>query len=163
MTDALMKVLTQNGLITAFAVVGLISAIASLVSARLTGGRIHASAIAIVIGLAFAYLAGRGGAGSKGVADLPVLGGIGLMGGAMLRDYTIVATALEVDPRHLKDAGLLGSVALLLGTVVPFVCGVATAWCFGYRDPVVLTTIGAGAVTYIVGPVTGAEIGRAHV
>ncbi len=159
MTDALMKVLTQNGLITAFAVVGLISAIASLASARLTGGRIHASAIAIVIGLAFAYLAGRSGAGSKGVADLPVLGGIGLMGGAMLRDYTIVATALEVDPRHLKDAGLLGSVALLLGTVVPFVCGVTVAWFFDYRDPVVLTTIGAGAVTYIVGPVTGAALG----
>jgi len=30
---------------------------------------------------------------------------------------------------------------------------------FGYTDPVALTTIGAGAVTYIVGPVTGAAIG----
>ena len=30
---------------------------------------------------------------------------------------------------------------------------------FGYRDPVSLTTIGAGAITYIVGPVTGTAIG----
>jgi malonate transporter MadM subunit len=30
---------------------------------------------------------------------------------------------------------------------------------FGYRDAVSLTTIGAGAVTYIVGPVTGAALG----
>ena len=35
--------------------------------------------------------------------------------------------------------------------------GVARA--YGYIDPVSLTTIGAGAVTYIVGPVTGAAIG----
>ena len=30
---------------------------------------------------------------------------------------------------------------------------------FGYDDPVAITTIGAGAVTYIVGPVTGEAIG----
>jgi malonate transporter MadM subunit len=36
---------------------------------------------------------------------------------------------------------------------------VTVAWAFGYRDPVTLTTLGAGAVTYIVGPVTGAALG----
>ena len=30
---------------------------------------------------------------------------------------------------------------------------------FGYTDAVSITTIGAGAITYIVGPVTGAAIG----
>ena len=35
----------------------------------------------------------------------------------------------------------------------------AVAYAFGYRDAVSLTTIGAGAVTYIVGPVTGTAIG----
>ncbi len=30
---------------------------------------------------------------------------------------------------------------------------------FGYTDAISMTTIGAGAVTYIVGPVTGAAIG----
>jgi malonate transporter MadM subunit len=47
----------------------------------------------------------------------------------------------------------------LVGTVVPFIIGVIVAYSFGYRDPVSLTTIGAGAITYIVGPVTGAAIG----
>ena len=47
----------------------------------------------------------------------------------------------------------------MLGTVFPFIVGVAVAMAFGYTDPVALTTIGAGAVTYIVGPVTGAAIG----
>ena len=47
----------------------------------------------------------------------------------------------------------------MLGTLLPFIVGVAVAYAFGYRDAVSLTTIGAGAVTYIVGPVTGAAIG----
>jgi malonate transporter MadM subunit len=36
---------------------------------------------------------------------------------------------------------------------------VAGAYGFGYRDAVSLTTIGAGAITYLVGPVTGAALG----
>jgi malonate transporter MadM subunit len=48
---------------------------------------------------------------------------------------------------------------LLLGTILPFIVGALTAWSFGYRDAVSITTIGAGAVTYIVGPVTGAALG----
>jgi malonate transporter MadM subunit len=159
MIDVFLKVITQNGLISAFAVVGLITVVAATLSRRLTAGRVHASAIAIVIGLVLAYVAGRLTGGSKGVADWAALGGISLMGGAMLRDFTIVATAFEVDPRHLREAGLLGAVSLLLGTVVPFVTGVVVARAFGYTDPVVLTTLGAGAVTYIVGPVTGAALG----
>jgi malonate transporter MadM subunit len=47
----------------------------------------------------------------------------------------------------------------LLGTFLPFTVGVCIARAFGYTDAVSLTTIGAGAVTYIVGPVTGAAIG----
>ncbi len=58
-----------------------------------------------------------------------------------------------------RKAGLIGAVSLLLGTVLPFIVGASMAWAFGYRDAVSMTTIGAGAVTYIVGPVTGAAIG----
>jgi len=159
MTDTLLKVFTQNGLIGAFAVVGLISLFASMLSHRLSADRIHPSAIAILIGLAMAYFAGRVTGGSKGVADFAMLSGVGLMGGAMLRDFTIVATAFEVDPRQLKQAGAVGAVSLLLGTVVPFVIGATIARLFGYTDPVIITTLGAGAVTYIVGPVTGAALG----
>ena len=52
------KVLIQNGLVTAFALVGLIMWVSSLISRKLTFGRVHGSAIAIVIGLALAYFGG---------------------------------------------------------------------------------------------------------
>ncbi|HXB51245.1 MAG TPA: malonate transporter subunit MadM, partial [Rhizomicrobium sp.] len=80
-------------------------------------------------------------------------------GGAMLRDFAIVATAFEVDVVQVRRAGLIGVVAIGLGTLLPFLVGVCTALAFGYRDAVSLTTIGAGAITYIVGPVTGAALG----
>ncbi|MDT1000460.1 malonate transporter subunit MadM, partial [Pseudomonas aeruginosa] len=46
-----------------------------------------------------------------------------------------------------------------LGVGSSFVAGVAVAMAFGYTDAVSLTTIGAGAVTDNVGPVTGAARG----
>lgn len=55
--------------------------------------------------------------------------------------------------------GLSGVVALLLGVGFSFMIGAAIAYVFGYRDAVSMTTIGAGAATYIVGPVTGTAIG----
>ena len=119
----------------------------------------HGSAIAIVIGLALAYWGGTQTGGHKGLADMSLFGGIGLMGGAMLRDFAIVATAFEVQATEARKAGMIGVVALLLGTVLPFIVGATVAWSFGYSDAVSMTTIGAGAVTYIVGPVTGAAIG----
>src|SRR5205823_1534862 len=67
--------------------------------------------------------------------------------------------AFEVQVVEARKAGLVGVVALLLGTLLPFVVGACVAYAFGYRDAVSITTIGAGAVTYIVGPVTGAAIG----
>lgn len=78
----------------------------------------------------------------------------------MPRDFAIVATAFELDAVHARKAGVIGAVALGLGTIVPFILGVLVAAAFGYTDAVSLTTIGAGAVTYIVGPVTGAALGR---
>jgi len=159
MLQILDKNLIQNGLVTAFALVGLIMWVSSLVSRKLTFGRVHGSAIAIVIGLALAYVGGAFTGGQKGIADLPLFTGIGLMGGAMLRDFAIVATAFEVQATEARKAGMIGVVSLLLGTVLPFIVGATMAYAFGYTDPVSMTTIGAGAVTYIVGPVTGAAIG----
>jgi len=63
------------------------------------------------------------------------------------------------DNQQVKKAGLIGVVALLLGTILPFIVGALVAASFGYTDAVAMTTIGAGAVKYIVGPVTGAAIG----
>ena len=43
--------------------------------------------------------------------------------------------------------------------IVSFVVGALVAFSYGYTNPVDVTTIGAGAVTYIVGPVTGTALG----
>lgn len=157
--DTIAHALTANALLTAFAVVGIIMVLSNQISVCFTNGRIHGSAIAIVIGLTLAFWGGWTTDGHKGLADVPVLSGIGLMGGAMLRDFAIVATAAEVNVMQAKRAGLIGLIALLLGTTLPFILGAMVAAAFGYGDAVSMTTIGAGAVTYIVGPVTGAALG----
>ena len=159
MLEILQKAAIHNGLVTAFAVVGIVMLVSAQISRRLTMGRVHGSAIAIVIGLALAYWGGTRTGGHQGLADLSLFSGIGLMGGAMLRDFAIVATAFEVQATEARKAGMIGVVALLLGTLLPFVVGASVAWSMGYSDAVSMTTIGAGAVTYIVGPVTGAAIG----
>jgi malonate transporter MadM subunit len=155
MSPVVEKVLTDYGLLTAFALVGLTMVVAYWASDKLTRGRLHGSAIAILIGLILAAAIG----GKKGVADLPVLAGVGLMGGAMLRDLAIVATAFGVKLEEFAKSGLIGAVSLLTGLSLSFLVGGLIAYAFGYRDAVSITTIGAGAATYIVGPVTGAAIG----
>jgi malonate transporter MadM subunit len=159
MLHAIEHVFVEQNLVAAFAMVGALMLVSNFLARRFTNGRIHGSAIAIVLGLALAYFGGVLTGGKKGVADIPALAGIGLMGGAMLRDFAIVATAFEVDVIEARRAGLIGVVALALGTLLPFVVGALAAVAFGYSDAVSITTIGAGAVTYIVGPVTGAALG----
>ncbi|NKJ22358.1 malonate transporter subunit MadM [Dyella sp. SG609] len=159
MLEMLDKMLNKNGLVAAFAMVGLVMWASVLLSRKLTFGRVHGSAIAILIGLLLAYWGGVQTGGQHGLADLTQFAGIGLMGGAMLRDFAIVATAFEVQVDEARKAGLIGAISLLLGTVLPFIVGASIAHAMGYRDAVSMTTIGAGAVTYIVGPVTGAAIG----
>lgn len=159
MQQILEKLVAHNGLVASFALVGLISWIASVASKKLTFGRVHGSAIAILIGLVLAYVGGAFTGGEKGIADIPLFAGVGLMGGAMLRDFAIFSTAFEVQPGEARKAGLIGLLSLLLGTVLPFIVGACVARAFGYSDAISMTTIGAGAVTYIVGPVTGAAIG----
>ncbi|MFE1599806.1 malonate transporter subunit MadM [Methylobacterium sp. ID0610] len=159
MLHMLDHVFVEQSLVAAFAVIGGLMLVSNLIGKRVTRGRVHGSAIAIVLGLALAYLGGLVTGGKRGLADIPAFAGIGLMGGAMLRDFAIVATAFEVDVIEARRAGLLGVVALALGTVLPFIVGTLTAAAFGYHDAVSITTIGAGAITYIVGPVTGAALG----
>lgn len=157
--DTLADVFVRNGLVTAFAFVGLVVWLAYLVSDRLTRGRIHGSAIAILTGLVLAWVGGTVTGGSQGLADIPILAGVGLMGGAMIRDLAIVATAFGVSMDEIRRAGLGAVISLLVGVLASFAVGATVAWAFGYRDPVSMTTLGAGAATYIVGPVTGTAIG----
>ena len=156
MYESMMKVITGYGLISGFAIVGITMWVSYWISNTFTKGRLHGSAIAILLGLILAYIGGAVTGGQKGVVDLPLLSGIGLLGGAMLRDFAIVATAFGVNVNELKRAGYVGVFSLFVGIGTTFIAGVGVALAFGYTDAVSLTTIGAGAVTYIVGPVTGA-------
>jgi malonate transporter MadM subunit len=162
MTELLLKVAQRNDLVVAFAVVGLTVWLSYLAAGKFTRGRMHGSAIAIIIGLVAAYWGGRLTGGQIGAADLPFLAGIGLMGGGMLRDFAIVATAFGVHLSELRRAGIAGMISIVAGVVVSFVVGAIVAVSFGYTDAISVTTIGAGAVTYIVGPVTGDAIGASN-
>ncbi len=157
--ESLTKVLNGYGLISGFAVIGATMWVSYWISAKFTKGRLHGSAIAILLGLVLSYVGGLYSGGQKGLVDIPLLSGIGILGGAMLRDFAIIATAFGVNPEELKRAGVSGVISLAFGIFVSFFAGVIVAFAFGYTDAVSLTTIGAGAVTYIVGPVTGAALG----
>lgn len=153
------NLLERNGLVFAFLLVGALIVISNFLSRKLTRGRLQGSAIAITVGLVLAYLGGISTGGEKGLADVAIFAGLGLMGGAMLRDFAIVSTAYGVDLDEIKKAGLTGVLAILLGVLVSAVVGASIAFMFGYRDAVSLATIGGGAATYIVGPVTGTALG----
>lgn len=159
MLDILTNVLVKNGLLTAFAIVGATMWLSYVLSARLTRGKLHGSALAIMLGLLAAYISGVTTGGKNGVVDIKLLSGVGLMGGAMLRDFAIVSTAYGATLSDMRKCGIAGIVSLLVGVVLSFAIGAVVAYAFGYTDVVSITTIGAGAVTYIVGPVTGAAIG----
>ncbi|MFT5574081.1 MAG: malonate transporter MadM subunit [Cryomorphaceae bacterium] len=159
MIDLLSTVLVKNSLVTAFAFVGLVVWASYWVSDKFTAGHVHGSAIAIALGLLLAYIGGVTTGGSKGISDIEIFTGVGIMGGAMLRDFAIVATAFGAKLDAIRKAGLIASASVIIGVVLSFVVGAVVAVGFGYSDPVAITTIGAGAATYIVGPVTGTALG----
>lgn len=148
------KVIAKNGLVFAFLFVGLVMLCSFLVSKKLLRNKIPGVAIAILIGLALAFLGDK-----KGMADIPVFAGMAILGGAMFRDFAVVATAMSADISKIKQAGLAGIISLFIGVTVTFFLGVLIAYSMGYTDAVSMTTIGAGACTYIVGPVTGSALG----
>ena len=157
--ESLLRVLSANALITAFMFVGALVWLSYLISARLTRGQVHGSAIAIALGLVLAWYGGLTTGGNTGLADIPLFAGVGIMGGAMFRDFAIVATAFGADLGALKRAGFVGAISIVVGVVVSFLIGAIVAVAFGYSDPIAVTTIGAGAATYIIGPVTGTALG----
>ena len=163
------KLITKNGLVAAFIIIGITTWIAYKIGG-LTKGRIHGSAIAIFFGLILAYIGGvvaalmslpttYVGGGHKGLASIPMFAGVGVMGGAMFRDFAIVSTAFGADLREIKKVGLVGVLSLIFGLLTSWVAGVGVAYAMGYTDSVSLVTIGAGVATFVVGPVTGASLG----
>ena len=157
--ETLQAVMIKNSIITAFVFVAVVMWVSYWLSDRLTRGHVHGSAIAIALGLLIAYVGGAFTGGSKGIADIPMLTGVGILGGAMFRDFAIVATAFGADLDSIRKAGWVGAMSVILGVIISFIVGAVVAVLFGYTDAVSISTIGAGAATYIVGPVTGTALG----
>ncbi|MFN6374076.1 MAG: malonate transporter subunit MadM [Chitinophagia bacterium] len=152
--EQLIKLLSKHDLVMAFLVVGLIMYVSYWVSKKLTGGKIPGAAIAITAGLVLAYFGGK-----KGIADFPLFAGMAVLGGSMMRDFSIVSTAMGASISEIKKTGWIGVISLLLGISAAFFIGGMIGYVMGYHDIKSVVTIGAGACTFIVGPVTGNAIG----
>lgn len=148
------NLIDKNSLIFSFLVVGIIIGCSSWVAKKFTNDRIPGSAIAITAGLVLAYFGGK-----KGIADIPIFAGMSFLGGAMMRDFSIVATAMGAELKEIKRAGIIGVFSLFSGIFLSFFMGGTIAYIMGFTDPVSFATIGAGACTYIVGAVTGSALG----
>jgi len=155
------KLLSQGGIVTGFLFAGAIILLSEFISKKLTKGRFHPSAIAIFFGLVFAYIGGSITGGEKGLADVTAFGGLGILGGAALRDFTMISSSYGASIQEVKKCGWACPISLLVGVVSAYVIGAVVAVCFGYRDPVSITTIAAGSVTFLVGPITGTALGAA--
>lgn len=147
-------IFSRYDLVSAFLFVGLLMSASILFSRVLFRGRIPGAAIAITLGLMMAWFGGK-----KGLADFPVMAGLSLLGGAMLRDFSIVSTAMGASLSEIRKSGPAGIASLFLGIVTAFCIGSAVAFGMGYTDAKSIATIGAGACTFIVGPVTGTALG----
>lgn len=152
--EHLVKLLDKNGLVFAFLVVGIIMYGAYVISKRLTKSRIPGAAIAISVGLILAYFGGE-----KGLASIPAFSGMAFLGGSMMRDFAIVGTAMGASFSEIKKTGLIGLLSLVIGTLIAFFVGGTIGYFMGYTDAKSFATIGAGACTFIVGPVTGSAVG----
>lgn len=151
--------LDAGGIVTAFLFAGVIILISNFISTKLTKGRLHPSAIAIFFGLVLAYIGGVVTGGEKGMADIAAFSGLGILGGSALRDFTIIASSFGASIDEVKKCGWACPISLLVGVMSAFLIGAVVAVSFGYRDAVDIATIAAGAVTFVVGPITGTALG----
>jgi malonate transporter MadM subunit len=152
--DFIPKLFAKNELIVAFLVVGLIMLVSVFISQKLLRNKIPGAAVAITLGLVLAYFGGK-----KGMADNSLFAGMAFLGGSMMRDFSIVSTAMGASLSEIKKSGWVGVLSLFIGTVVAFFIGGSMGYFMGYTDIKSVATIGAGACTFIVGPVTGAALG----
>jgi len=152
--EQLIKLIAKHDLIVAFLFVGIILYVSYWLSKKLTKGKIPGAAIAITAGLVIAYFGGK-----KGIADIPLFAGMAVLGGSMMRDFSIVSTAMGASISEIKKTGIIGVLSLLIGISAAFFLGGAIGYVMGYHDIKSVVTIGAGACTFIVGPVTGNAIG----
>jgi len=147
--ETIIEGLVKNNLIVAFLTVGVILFLSYWLSKTFTKGKIPGAAIAISAGLIIAYFGG-----DKGISNIPLFSGMAILGGNMLRDFSIVSTAMGASISQIKKAGWIGFFSLLIGIGAAFFSGALLAYVMGYHDIKSVVTIGAGACTFIVSPVT---------
>lgn len=157
--DKVYGLLTRDGVLIAVISTAAVLLLSSWASIHLTRKKIPGPAIAIFAGLILAYAGGVFTGGNHGIADIGLFSGFTILGGSLLRDFTIVSTAMGARFEEMKKAGWAGFLSLLLGVAVAFISGAFLAYGMGYTDVKSMTTLGAGACTFIVGPVTGSAIG----
>lgn len=157
--ELIIELLDKFGLVFAFVCTGILMYLSDKISITFTGKKLPGSAIAIFLGLVLAYLGGSITGGKNGLADIPGFSGFKLMGGAMFRDFAIVSTAMGASFAVIKKTGAIGVLSLFIGVIFSFLSGVGIAYALGITDVESLTTIGAGACTFVVGPVTGTAVG----
>lgn len=159
MIEDIINYLVGNSLVMSFLFVGLVMAVSELLSKHVLQERIHSSAIAIAIGLVMAYIGGKLSGGSRGIADISIFTGVGVLGGSMFRDFTIVSASFGANLGEFKKCGKAGVIALFAGVALSFFVGMAIALAFGYSDPEDITVVAAGTVSFITGPVTASSLG----
>lgn len=157
--EIMKNIFINNAFVMSFLFIALGVFVSSVISKYIFKGKLPSSAVAIIVGLIAAYIGGIITGGSNGIADIDVFTGIGILGGSSLRDFAIISTAYGASLSELKRSGLIGAVSLIVGVSFAFVLGTVFAVMFGYTDPVEITTIAAGTVTFITGAVTGSAVG----
>ena len=157
--EIIKNIFINNAFVMSFSFIALGVFVSSVISKYIFKGKLPSSAVAIIVGLIAAYIGGIITGGSNGIADIDVFTGIGILGGSSLRDFAIISTAYGASLSELKRSGLIGAVSLIVGVSFAFVLGTVFAVMFGYTDPVEITTIAAGTVTFITGAVTGSAVG----
>lgn len=157
--EIIKNIFINNAFVMSFLFIALGVFVSSVISKYIFKGKLPSSAVAIIVGLIAAYIGGIITRGSNGIADIDVFTGIGILGGSSLRDFAIISTAYGASLSELKRSGLIGAVSLIVGVSFAFVLGTVFAVMFGYTDPVEITTIAAGTVTFITGAVTGSAVG----
>ena len=152
--NILEKIIDKNGFVFAFFFVGMMMLVSYWLSKKMTNNKIPGAAIAIMLGLVLAYFGGK-----KGISDIPIFAGMALLGGGMMRDFAIVSTAMGASFFEIKKAGFIGILSLFIGLFFTFFVGGSIGYLMGYTDAKSFTTIGSGACSFIVGPITGSAIG----
>lgn len=105
MAAMITKLFVKNGMIFAFMLLGIIMFVAYKLGG-LTKGRVHGSAIAIFLGLVLAYIGGVTTGGNKGIADIPLFAGMGLVAAPCSEispSFPLLSVRISVKSR--KSAG----------------------------------------------------------